>query len=129
MLSAIVLPAFVGCAPSADITQERVTHEGREELRLRVAMLRDDDSVWFIRIDGPAALVEETRPAFDAFVKSSRFTKDKTKPLTWTEPKAWKKDPPAKERYATFWVNAKDKELEIKITKLPAKGFSMLPNL
>jgi hypothetical protein len=129
ILSALLLPALSGCRNEDDIKQETVTYEDREPMRLRVAILEHKKFVWFIRIDGPVELVKQHQAAFDAFVRSSRFTKDPEAPLAWTEPKDWKKDPPSRDRYATFRIEAKPKELEIKVSMLPAKGFAMMPNM
>jgi hypothetical protein len=128
-LSAVLLPALAGCRQDDIIQQETVTHEEREPIRLRVAMLFHGDSVWFIRLDGPESQVKEQQATFDAFVKSTRFTDKKDEPISWTEPKEWKKDPPRDDRYASFRITAKPKELEVKVSPLSAKDFDLMKNM
>ena len=108
-----------GCRQDDVIQQETVTHEDREPIRLRVAILKHENVAWFIRLDGPESLVNEHQKTFDEFVRSTKFTGKKDVPITWNEPKEWKKDPPGGERYAGYRIPAKPKELEVKVTPLP----------
>ncbi|MBI1832076.1 MAG: hypothetical protein HYR84_11565 [Planctomycetes bacterium] len=129
ILMALAALPLLGCSRDDDITQETVTFQDREPIRLRVAIIEHKDIAWFLRIEGPAALMKEHEAAFDAFVKSSRITDAKEPEMTWTVPANWKKDPPAMGRYATFRIEAKPKELEIKITQLSAKGLDFMANM
>jgi hypothetical protein len=127
----ILCPLFLaGCRQDDVIQQETVTHEDREPIRLRVAILKHEGFAWFIRLDGPESLVNEHQKAFDEFVRSTKFTGKKDVPVTWNEPKEWKKDPPGGERYAGYRIPAKPKELEVKITRLPMnKEFGLMKNM
>src|ERR1043165_443494 len=128
IIFSIILLTLTGCRQDEEIKQETVTHEDREPILLRVAMLRDMDKIWFIRLDGPEALVKEQKTTFDNFVKSVRFTEKANDPITWTEPPTWKKEPPIKGRFASFRIPG-PRELEVKITVLNSKGFRLLDNM
>jgi hypothetical protein len=128
-LPALLACAFTGCRPEEGILQETIRHEDRQEMRMRIAIVEHDDFVLFIRIDGPAALVAQHKDDFDTFVKSTRFPEKKEEGIQWSEPKGWKKDPPIKGRDATYRIDAKPKELEVKISRLPSKGYHLLPNM
>ena len=129
ILSAVLLPALPGCRQEDEIKQEIVTYEDREPINLRVAIVRAADFVWFFRLDGPESQVKEHFEAFGAFVRSVRFTEKEDAPITWTEPKEWKKDLPHKDRYASFRIAAKPKELEVKVTRLPANLYKVMDNM
>src|SRR5438105_2221019 len=92
LILTVFLAAVAGCRQEDEIKQETVTHDNREPIHLRVAILRHADKVWFFRLDGPELLVKAHLPAFDAFVKSVRFTDKGSSPISWTEPGGWKKD-------------------------------------
>jgi hypothetical protein len=134
ILSAVLLPALPGCRSEDGIHQETVTHPDRQSLRLRVAILERGDTVWFIRLDGPEEQVAQHQAAFDGFVRSTEFTdkKDDPEPLKWRVPDGWKKAPPGPPgmgRYAAFRIDAKPKELEVKISKLSKEEFRLMENM
>jgi hypothetical protein len=129
MLLPFLLTALLGCRQEDEILQKTVTHEDREKMRLRVAILEEGDAVWFVRLDGPAELVKNHEADFDAFVRSTEFTGKKGEPVQWKEPPGWKKDPPRKNREATYRIDARPKELEVKISKLPAKAYRLMDNM
>lgn len=127
-VAVITLPTL-GCLRDDDITQETVTQQDRQQLRLRVAMIEHNDIAWFIRIEGPVALMKQHEAAFESFVKSSRFSDRKETEMTWTVPAGWKEDPPSMGRFATYRIPAKPKELEIKITQMSGKNFDFMSNM
>ena len=129
ILLAPLLTVLAGCRQDDAIQQETVTHEDRELIQLRVAILPQDEYVWFIRIDGPENLVKENLGDFDKFVASTIFTGKDEPPVTWTEPATWKKDPAMPARYASYRIATKAKELEVKITRLPAKSYRVMDNM
>ena len=130
ILVAASLMALAGCRKEETIEQFTIEHKDRESLELRVAILPHQDYVWFIRLSGPESLMKEQTPAFEEFVKSVRFDDKKGEaPISWTEPKTWKKDPPVAERYASYRIETKPKPLEVKITFFPRKKYELLPNL
>lgn len=132
MLAIALLPAaLIGCRAEDEILQETVTHPDRENLRLRVAILERGDTVWFIRIDGPEAEIARHKTDIDAFVKSTEFSDKKgdPEPLRWKTPAGWKKDPPTKGRYATYRIDAKPKELELKVSMLDKEKYRLMDNI
>ncbi len=128
-IGATLFMALAGCQPDTEIRQEKVKYPDREKLRTRVAIIEQKKFVWFFRLSGPEAKVGEHVPEFDAMVKTVRFVANRTKPALWEDPKGWTKDPPFGERYASYRIPAEPKELEVTVTKFPAKGFSLLPNV
>ena len=122
------LLTLAGCRHEEDIIKETVEHPDREPIRLRVAVMERADSVWFFRMSGPVDLVAAHEKTFEEFVRSVSFDEDEAK---WTEPKGWKKDPKGKERYAGFRIDAKPKEMEIAVTRLPLHddGFDLMKNM
>ena len=137
LLVAGCLTAIVGCKQDDDdISVTTVTHPDREPIHLRVAAIHPragrDDTIWFFRISGPTAEVAKHVAEFDEFVRSASFADEKDKkeePVTWTEPKDWRKDPPGGMRYAGFRIAAKPKELEVTVTRLPAGDNWLLTNV
>lgn len=126
------LIAVVGCKPDEEISVTTVTHPGREPIRLKVAAVKHDDTIWFFRISGPTAEVAKHEAAFDEFVRSAKFADDKDKKeqsATWTEPKDWRKDPPGGMRYAAYRIAAEPKNLEVTVTRLPAGDDWLLTNM
>jgi hypothetical protein len=126
LLSAVLLPGLTGCRQGDEIMRQIVTYEDREPIHLRVAIVRDGDFVWLFRIDGPESQVKEHLANFDAFVRSARFTEKEDVPITWTEPKEWKKEIAQKDQYATFRIKAKPRELEVKVTRVPVEKYSLM---
>jgi hypothetical protein len=126
---ALLASALAGCRHEDDIQRETITYDDREPIHLRVVILHDGKFAWFFRVDGPASQVKEHLPAFDRFVRSVEFTGRNDKPIKWTEPKQWKKDPPMPERYASFRIASEPKVLEVKVTKLPVEGYSLMANM
>ncbi|MSQ95715.1 MAG: hypothetical protein EXR98_14310 [Gemmataceae bacterium] len=132
VLFAASLALLVGCKAEDEIEKNEVTHPDREAIRLRVAIMKRGDDVWFFKISGPEALIEENKDVFENLVKSARFDDKKVPPLSVTDPKDWKKDPagpPRGERFAGYRNDAKPRELEITITKFPIEKYDLLVNM
>lgn len=126
-ITAILLAALAGCKAEDEIARTEIEHPDREELRLRVGIVKGEKLVWFFRLSGPADLVGRHAREFDDFFGS--VTVEAGKDPTWTDPKGWRKDPPGGDRLATFRVGEKPRELEIAITQLPAEGFDLTKNV
>ena len=78
MLGPLVRPVRVptlSCQP-ADLYDLAGTAPGSGDAeRILGTILHGDDAVWFFKMTGAAALVEEQKPAFIAFLKSVDFEK------------------------------------------------------
>jgi hypothetical protein len=131
--TSVLFVALAGCKPEDEIAKETVTHADREKIRLRVAVIERPRHVYFFRLSGPIELINQNEAAFNDFVRSATFVGNK-KP-TWTEPKGWKKDPPMDaaigglDTLARFRLDAKPKEIEIAVTRMPSKGFNLMTNM
>lgn len=126
------LSFVLGCKAEDEISKLEVSHPDRESIRLRVAILKRDATVWFFRLSGPEVLVQEHQGAFEALVASARFDDKKEPPLTLTDPKGWTKDlapPPGGLRVAGYRIDAKPKELEIAVTQMPAQDYDLMKNM
>jgi hypothetical protein len=121
---------LAGCSQEEPIQQFTVSHEERESIRLRVAIFPRKDWVWFVRLSGPEKQVNEQSASFEQFVKSIRFDVPKSStPINWDEPKGWKKDASTTERYAGFRIDAKPRQLEVTVTRLPADKYKLIDNM
>lgn len=132
ILLAAFLSLLVGCKEADEIKVEDVTHPDREEIRLRVAIMKRDQTVFFFRLSGPALLVKEHEGAFDTLVGSARFDDKKDPPLTLSDPKGWKKDlapPPGGLRVAGYRIDAQPKGLEIAVTQMSAPEYDLMKNM
>jgi hypothetical protein len=137
LLFAVAVLFIAGCRQDDEIKKDIFTYQDREAIHKRVAIFEREKYVWFILLSGPEADVKKHTPTFDEFVSSVRFDvkQDKEKeslPIKWTEPKDWRKDPagsPESMRYAGFRIDNKPKELEVTVTKLPIKGYTLLDNI
>ena len=65
------------------------------EVRLLAAVLDHGEDQWYIKLVGEADAVTAQGTAFDAFVKSIRFTLKGARPATWTVPEGWQEVPAA----------------------------------
>jgi hypothetical protein len=130
ILVAAGLVALTGCSPEETVQVETVTHPDREPIRLRIALWHRPDIIWVVKVSGPAALVTDLVPSFDAFVRSARFDEKGETPIQFAEPKEWKKDPPGgRLRYAGYRIDTKSKQLEVTVSRFGADGFSLITNV
>jgi hypothetical protein len=137
LLPAVLALGLAGCRQDDEIKKDIFTYQDREEIHKRVAIFEREKFVWFVLLSGPEAEVKKQTATFDEFVRSIRFDvkqeKDKeSQPITWTQPKDWRKDPPGPPesvRSAGFRIDSKPKELEVTVTKLPIKNYTLLDNI
>jgi hypothetical protein len=137
LLPAVLALGLAGCRQDDEIKKDIFTYQDREEIHKRVAIFEREKFVWFVLLSGPEAEVKKQTATFDEFVRSIRFDvkqdKDKeSQPITWTQPKDWRKDPPGPPgsvRSAGFRIDCKPKELEVTVTKLPMKNYTLIDNL
>jgi hypothetical protein len=138
-IAAVVLVGLAGCQSQDEIRHYQVPREETPALRLLAAMVPHGDNAWFFKVLGPETAVGEQKARFDGFVRSLRFTDKKDIPPTWTVPEGWRevaKDPntkqmPGMERYATFRLPTKERELELTVVlmKQQGKAGSVLDNV
>jgi hypothetical protein len=138
LLFSLCSAALVGCEKDRreeEIMVEEVTHPGRQPIRLRAACIKRDDVIWFFRILGPVDEVGKHVKEFDELVRSAKFEKQKDKKaekIILVQPKDWRKDPagpPGAIRQAGYRIDAKPKELEVTVIKLPAGEDWLISNV
>jgi hypothetical protein len=127
LLFGLCAGALVGCEKDKreeEIVVEEITHPDRQAIRLRAACIERGKVIWFFRILGPKDEIAKHVAEFNDLVRSAKFSDEKDKPpITLTQPKNWRKDPlgpPGGMRYASYRIDAKPKELEVTVIKLPA---------
>jgi hypothetical protein len=126
-LTAAVL---AGCQQSDEIRRYQVPRVEPPEFRLLGAMVSHGDHAWFFKVLGPAPAVAEQKDPFDRFLHSVRFTGKSDPPLTWTVPQGWREEPkgakreqmPGMERYATFLLPSKERDLQLTVVQLRREG-------
>ena len=127
------LAALAGCQQEA-ITTYRVPHVQKPPPRLLGAIAPVGESVWFLKLTGPAPEVTAHEREFEQFVRSLRFTDDPKSPLTWTLPAGWRQgDPPPKgglaeqTRFAAFFVGQEG--LKLTVSRLGKEAGDVLANV
>ena len=131
---AVVLSA--GCQ-SDEITSYTVPREARsgqgaakgEKIRLLAAVVPHGDRTWFLKLVGPEADVSAQQPAFDRFIQSVNFPDKAPKPIAWTVPEGWRHEPGNGQRYATLYIEAQPKALELTVVDLGREAGSLKANL
>jgi hypothetical protein len=130
-LPLLALIALAGCQPEA-ITTYRVPRTPKPLPRLLGAIVPAGESVWFLKLTGPAPEVAAHAAEFEQFVRSLRFPADA--PITWTVPQGWREGgPPVKGgpaeqmRFATFFVGPEG--LKLTVTRLGQEAGAVLPNV
>src|SRR5262249_29286294 len=86
------------------------------------AILPHDNDVWYFKLVGPMAAVDEQKDTFDRFVRSVAFPGEGGKPIKWAVPQGWQEEPGREMRYASFKLGPKDRPLELTVTRLDNKG-------
>ena len=134
LIGACLSCTLIGCKEDDVIRKDTILHEDREAILKHVAVFERDKAMWFFLLSGPEAEVQKNVRDFDAFVRSVKFEDEKDahakEPITWTDPKGWRKDPPGGMRYAGYRIDAAPKELEVTITRLPSGDRdALLPNI
>ena len=117
--------------------------------RIIVALQKQDGVSWFIKLTGPAALVEAQKPAFLGFLKTLQFHAgaDEGEPSTasatttapapsqgaggptWTAPAHWKQLPPGAMQAAKYTVGEGKAKAEVTAVFLGGMGGGLKPNL
>jgi len=117
-------PVQVGSQP-ADLYDIAGTSPGSGVAeRILGVILHTDQSAWYFKMMGDAALVEKNKPAFVAFLNSVAF-----KP-TWTVPPDWKEGELAQFLVARYVIQgAGDAAAAVNVSQLDGDGGGLLPNL
>lgn len=124
----LLLALLVGCADEAPITTYEVEKDSPP--RILVVTVEDGQHVWFIKLNGSAAKIEEHLDEFQDFLDSVEFepTNDPTSELssqpTWTLPKGWIDSERGKtgefKRFASFSIPTDTELLDVSVTNLSA---------
>jgi hypothetical protein len=101
--------------------------EGPRE-RMLAAIIPHDDENWFLKLQGPEAVVAAHKAEFDEVLRTFHFVDKKDQPAEWTTPKGWKKLPATKGRYATLELEDEKNPLQMTVTMLPGGGM-VVPNI
>ncbi len=117
--------------------------------RIIVALRKQDGVSWFIKLTGPAALVEQQKPAFLSFLKTLKFHAgaDEAEPSAtapasagpvpsqnagqpaWTAPAHWKQLPPGAMQAAKYTVGEGKTVAEVTAVFLGGMGGGLKANL
>lgn len=98
----------------------RVIQKSGPVIRMIAAIVPRGEKMWFFKMNGPAAPIDEQKEKFEAFIRSIRFSGDKP---TWIVPETWKEMPGSEMRYATFQVGS------IELTVIPLDALPLLANV
>ena len=74
---------------------------------------------WFFKLTGPPEAVLQHRSAFDAFIRSLRFSAGPDPKPSWDLPEGWEQRPAEGLRYATLRIGGQDPPLELTVIPLP----------
>jgi len=97
--------------------------------RLLAAIVPRDDQVWFVKLMGPAALVDAEAPRFAQLIESLRFAGDEGGGHpTWSTPQGWRLGAESAGRFATL-ILPTDPPLETTISALPPHSGDLLSNV
>lgn len=124
--------AVVGCSDPdrirshSESTQPRSTAPSipadQKKYRTLVAMVPADGaetgpSWWFLKLSGPAAVIEKYEADFDKLFNSLAAKADERNPIIWDLPSGWKQEmaPPGGMRFAT--LKSPGGDLDISVTK------------
>ena len=134
ILLRIAVLLIAGCKQEEEISVTTVRHPDREAIRLKVAAIKRDKMIWFIRMSGPVAEIGKHEAEFEDFVRSAKFVEDKDtkkETVSFSEPKGWRKDdvPPGEMRFGNYRLGEKSKELEVTVTQLPGGNDWLLVNV
>jgi hypothetical protein len=144
----------VGGGPGGliETASKEAVFENGARARFLAAMVRHDNTSWFIRISGEDAFVRAQKPAFVEFLRSlnfdalsarpepaRQFTSTNIKPPTpgastglpaWTVPPGWKETAPGAMLLAKFAVAGEGgARADVNISRSEGDGGGVLPNI
>ncbi|HEY1380849.1 MAG TPA: hypothetical protein VGF55_28870 [Gemmataceae bacterium] len=130
----VALTLLAGCQPEP-IVSYRVPRHPKPPPRLLGAIAPVGESVWFVKLTGPAPEVAAHDKEFEQFVRSLHFADDPKQPLTWTLPPGWREAAAApvkpglaeQTRFATIRVGPES--LKLTISRLGQEAGDILPNV
>lgn len=149
-LPKLVQPATIAGADGKlfDITGATKSGAAPAAERIIVALQKQDGVSWFIKLTGPAALVEQQKPAFLSFLKSLKFHagSDESEPSApapstagpapssaggpaWTAPSHWKQQAPGAMQAAKYTVGEGKAKAEVTAVFLGGMGGALKANL
>lgn len=115
--------------------------DGKPQQRTLAAIIPRENKVWFLKLTGPASVLEQQKASFDAFIQSLQFTNaggsmqaapeptptDDAARFSWTTPPGWREDTePRPMRAVTFFMGPENDPAELIVTRLPAGGSGSL---
>ena len=150
-LPKLVQPAIIAGADGKlfDLTGAPKSGGDPTAERIIVALQKQDGVSWFIKLTGPAALVEQQKPAFLSFLKTLKFHAgaDEAEPSAkapasagpapsqnagqpaWTAPAHWKQLPPGAMQAAKYTVGEGKAAAEVTAVFLGGMGGGLKANL
>jgi hypothetical protein len=97
------------------------------------AIIPQGKRAWFFKVTGPSEAVRDKAEAFEALIKSVRFSGADDSTPEWTLPEGWQQEPGTGMRYATLQMASTGEPLELSVTVLPwdqeNEATSMLKNI
>jgi hypothetical protein len=118
-----------GCQESDEIRHYKAPRVEYPKGRLLGAIVPRADFYWFFKVDGPPEAVASQEKNYESFIQSLKFSGDENNPVTWTVPEGWVQQPGDKMRFATLTMRAKDRNLELSVTKFDAKSNNVIDNV
>jgi hypothetical protein len=132
-----------------DITGATAASADKPAERIIVALQKQEGVSWFIKLTGPAALVEAQKPAFIGFLKTLKFhagadegeaPASATRPAApapststgqpnWTSPAHWKSQAPGAMQAAKFGIGEGKAKAEVTAVFLGGMGGGLKANL
>lgn len=78
ILLRIAVLLIAGCKQEEEISVTTVRHPDREAIRLKVAAIKRDKMIWFIRMSGPVAEIGKHEAEFEDFVHRQNLSRIRT---------------------------------------------------
>jgi hypothetical protein len=133
-LLALALLPLAGCDKD-EVRTYQAPHEAsapveEEAPRARVlaAIVPHGDDAWIFKVAGPSDVVDGVEDTFKTFLRGVTFEDKGNPPITWKVPAGWRQEEGPEPRFATLRPDALD-GLELTVSKLPAKGGALMPNI
>jgi hypothetical protein len=123
-LVGFILP---GC--QKDEIEHYAVAKEKPELRMLGAIIPHGNRTWFIKLRGPAYVIDDYQDEFHGFLRSIRFTEDAKKPIAWKVPEGWTEEGGRGMRYATLRLGPKDAPQELTVIPLGKEASSVLANI